>query len=58
MDTTNWHIALNAFEAGAKWALHNVRVINDGDGHFDRMDPELDDIKRTAEEYANHMVRS
>ena len=55
-DTAVWALVWSAFESGAKWALAEVSMANDGDGHVDRIDPLDDEIKSTAKNYARRAL--
>lgn len=41
-----------AFLAGAFWEERNTRVADDGDGHWDRINPTLEELEAAASEYA------
>lgn len=48
MPATSWGVAVAAFVAGATWMESNTRMVNDGEGYWDRIDPTIEEIRAAA----------
>jgi hypothetical protein len=56
MTTDVWALVHSAFLAGAQWMEQNTRVVDDGDGRWDQIDPSGEERVVAATEFANRAV--